>query len=232
MLKKRPSQERGHLDFGWLDTYHSFSFGEYYDPEHMGFRALRVINEDYIAGGRGFGTHPHQNMEILTYVLEGALEHRDSMGNGSRIVPGDVQRMSAGTGVTHSESNPLSDQRTHLLQIWILPERQGLAPSYEQKNFKDSQKRDRLCLIASRTGEEDSVVMHQDVKIYASLLQASKDLRLAAEAKRFYWIQLIRGSLEVNGETLRAGDGLSASEEAELALRAKEESEFLLFDLA
>lgn len=232
MLKKRPAKERGHFDFGWLSTYHSFSFGEYYDPAHMGFRNLRVINDDVIAGGQGFGTHPHQNMEILTYVLEGELAHKDSMGNGSVIYPGDVQRMSAGTGVTHSEFNNSKSEASHLLQIWILPEKQGLAPSYEQKHFDADQKKNRLCLIASQKGEEASVVMHQDVKIYSSLLDESKKIDFKLNTQRYYWLQMVKGNLQANGVSLVKGDGLALEQEAALKLEASENSEFLLFDLA
>ncbi len=232
MLKKRPAGERGHFNFGWLDTNHSFSFGEYYDPAHMGFRSLRVINDDVIMGGQGFGTHPHQNMEILTYVLEGELAHKDSMGTGSVIYPGDVQRMSAGTGVTHSEFNNSEVEASHLLQIWVIPEKEGLKPSYEQRNFDESEKKNRLRLIASRNGDEGSVVMHQDIKIYSSILEDSQNLSFTASPQRYYWIQMVKGNLSVNGMGLQSGDGLAIEKEAQLDFKASENSEFLLFDLA
>lgn len=232
MLKIRPASERGHFSFGWLETYHSFSFGEYYDPSHMGFRSLRVINDDVIMGGQGFGTHPHQNMEILTYVLKGELAHKDSMGTGSVIYPGDVQRMSAGTGVTHSEFNHSQVEAAHLLQIWIIPETQGLEPSYEQKNFAEAEKKNRFCLIASRNGEDASVVMHQDIKIYSSILEDSKSLSFKTDPQRYYWIQMVKGDLSVNGMSLQSGDGLAVEKEAQLDFKASKNSEFLLFDLA
>ncbi len=231
MINLRKSEARGHLNFGWLDTFHTFSFGEYYDPNHMGFRELRVINEDRVAPGKGFGTHPHRDMEIVTYVLQGALEHKDSMGNGSVIRPGDVQRMSAGTGVTHSEFNSSPTEEVHLLQIWILPQKAGLTPSYEQKNFPNSSKEGVLKLIASEDGREGSVRLHQDVSLYASILKAGKTLDYSLHSKRFAWIQMIRGELEIGEFVLKAGDGASVENEEKIVLKAKQDSEILLFDL-
>ena len=231
MITVRKSNDRGHLNFGWLDTFHTFSFGEYHDPNHMGFRELRVINEDRVAPGRGFGTHPHRDMEIVTYVLQGALEHKDSMGNGSVIRPGDVQRMSAGTGVTHSEFNSSPNEEVHLLQIWILPEKAGLTPSYEQKNFSDSSKEGVLKLIASPDGREGAVTLHQDVSLYASILKSGETLEYALNSKRFAWIQMIRGEIKVEDFVLKAGDGASLENEEKIVLKAKEDSEILLFDL-
>ncbi len=227
----RKSQERGHLNFGWLDTYHSFSFGEYYDPKHMGFRDLRVINEDRIAAGRGFGTHPHNDMEIVTYVLSGALTHKDSMGNGSVIHAGDVQKMSAGTGVKHSEANDSEAEEAYLLQIWILPDERNLTPSYDQKFFEEVQKQNKLCLIASPDAAQGSVSIHQDVKIYASLLDKGKNLSHPLNAGRAAWVQLISGDLQVNGEVLQSGDALALEEEKTVEISAKTNAHFLLFDL-
>ncbi len=230
MIKIRRSRERGHFNFGWLDTYHTFSFGEYYDPQQMGFRSLRVINEDRIAAEKGFGTHPHNNMEIITYVLSGELSHRDSMGNGSTIYPGDVQRMSAGTGVTHSEFNH-SKEEVHLLQIWILPEKQALTPGYEQKCFSENEKKNILKLVASHDGRDGSVTVHQDINLYASYIEKGEKLSWKILNKRYAWLQVIQGELDINGNILEAGDGLSAEDE-NLTLIAKSPSHFLLFDLA
>ena len=232
MVKIRRGDARGHFDFRWLNTFHTFSFGDYYDPSFMGFRSLRVINEDFVRGGRGFPTHGHRDMEIITYILSGALEHRDSMGNGSIIRPGDVQRMSAGTGVTHSEANPSRDEAVHLLQIWILPAEQGLAPSYEQKVFSEEHKRGRLCLIASADGREDSVTVHQDTSVYASVLSKDEEVVHALTPGRHAWLQIARGGVTLNGEVLNQGDGAAMSSEEQIALRGREESEVLLFDLA
>lgn len=229
-MKLRKSLERGHLNFGWLDTYHTFSFGEYYDPQHMGFRKLRVINEDRVAANQGFGTHPHNNMEIITYVLSGELSHKDSMGNGSTIYPGDVQRMSAGTGVTHSEFNH-SSHEVHLLQIWILPAIQNLTPSYEQKCFLEEEKKNRLCLVASQDARAGSVKIHQDLDLYASILDEGHDLEFLLKPQRAAWIQVVSGKLEINGVVAQAGDGISTENETNLKISAKEKSEFLLFDL-
>ena len=231
MIKVRKSSERGHLNFGWLDTYHTFSFGEYYDPRNMGFRSLRVINEDFVSAGRGFPTHGHSDMEIVTYILEGALEHRDSMGNGSVIRPGDVQRMSAGTGVRHSEKNPSDGESVHLLQIWILPSEQGIEPGYEQKNFAEDERRGRLRLVASPDGREGSVTIHQDASIYATLLEAGRSVEHALAPGRHAWAQVARGAVEINGQSLAQGDGAAASEEDRLVITATEPAEVLLFDL-
>jgi hypothetical protein len=232
MLTIRPSEARGHVEFGWLDTRHSFSFGHYHDPAHMGFRALRVINEDHVDPGAGFDPHPHRDMEILTYVLSGALEHQDSMGNGSVIRPGDVQRMTAGTGVVHSEQNASATEPVHLLQIWLLPARTGLAPGYEQKAFPEAERRGRLRPLAAADGREGSVTVHQDVTLYSALLGAGESVRHALAPGRHAWVQVARGAVSVNGETVRAGDGVALSDERSLALEASEDAELLLFDLA
>lgn len=232
MIKIRKADARGHFDFRWLNTFHTFSFGDYYDPSFMGFRSLRVINEDFVRGGRGFPTHGHRDMEIITYILSGALEHRDSMGTGSIIRPGDVQRMSAGTGVTHSEANPSRDEAVHLLQIWILPAMQGLAPSYEQKAFSEEQKRSRLCLIASADGRDDSVTVHQDASVYASVLSRDEEVVHPLTPGRHAWLQVARGTVSLNGEALNQGDGAAISSEEQIAIRGREDSEVLLFDLA
>lgn len=232
MIRIRRADARGHFDFRWLNTFHTFSFGDYYDPSFMGFRSLRVINEDFVRGGRGFPTHGHRDMEILTYILSGALEHRDSMGTGSIIRPGDVQRMSAGTGVTHSESNPSRDEAVHLLQIWILPAEQGLAPSYEQKAFTEDQKQGRLCLVASADGREGSVTVHQDASVYASVLSKDQEVVHSLPPGRHAWLQVARGEVALNGELLNQGDGAAISSEEQIAIRGREDSEVLLFDLA
>jgi redox-sensitive bicupin YhaK (pirin superfamily) len=232
MIVTRPAAERGHFDHGWLDTRHTFSFAAYHDPAHMGFRALRVINEDRVRGGRGFGAHSHQDMEILTYVLEGALEHADSMGNRSVIVPGDVQRMSAGTGVTHSEYNPDPDRPVHFLQIWILPERRGLAPGYEQRSIPEAEERGVLRLVAAREPGPGAVRLHQDVSLYASRLQAGERVKHAPAAGRHAWLQVVAGRVEVNATALAEGDGAAVSRESALEIVALEPAHFLLFDLA
>ena len=232
MLTLRRAQERGHFNFGWLDTFHTFSFGDYHDPRFMGFRSLRVINEDRVHPGGSFPTHAHRNMEIITYVLEGALEHRDSMGNGSIIRPGDTQRMSAGTGVAHSEANPSADESVHLLQIWILPDERGNKPGYEQKTFDDNEKRGRLRLIASPDGREGSVTIHQDAFLYASLLAAGETVTHELTAGRYAWAQVARGAIEINGQSLEQSDGASLSDETLLTINAREDSEILLFDLS
>lgn len=232
MVTLRKSNERGHANYGWLDTHHTFSFNTYYDPAHMQFRDLRVINEDRVTPGRGFGTHPHEDMEIVTYVLEGALEHKDSMGTGSIIRPGDVQRMSAGTGITHSEFNPSRSEPVHFLQIWILPQELGLDPSYEQKTFPDDKKRGGLLLLASQQGRDGSLTIHQDVDLYASTLETGERVTHTLSPDRYAWLQVVRGGVSLNSATLRAGDGAALSKEASLEVRANEPSEFLLFDLA
>ncbi len=232
MIKIRKSKDRGFKDHGWLRTYHTFSFSDYYHPAFMGFRTLRVINEDYVEPGKGFGTHAHQDMEIITYVLEGTLAHKDSMGNGSTIVPGEVQRMTAGTGVTHSEFNHSHEEWVHLLQIWILPSQKSLAPSYEQQTFPKEDRRNQLCLIASPTQEQKSVLIHQNVRIFASLLEVGQALLYQVPPRRHVWIQVARGTLSLDGQTLDQGDGAALSEERQISLQAETEAEFLLFDLA
>ena len=232
MIVRRPAEARGRADFGWLDSRHSFSFGEYYDPQHMGFRALRVINEDRVKPGYGFGTHPHRDMEIISYVLDGALAHRDSMGTGSVITPGDVQRMSAGTGVLHSEMNPSQAESVHFLQIWLLPEQRGIEPSYEQKRFELSDKQGRLRLVGSRDARDGAVTIHQDVDLYAGVFRAGDTTHFAMRPGRHAWLQVARGALTVNGEPLAQGDGAAASEETALDLAFTADSEVLVFDLA
>ncbi len=232
MIRIRRAKDRGHFNFGWLDTYHTFSFGDYYDPSFMGFRSLRVINEDFVHAGRGFPTHSHRDMEIITYILEGALEHRDSMGNGSIIRPGDVQRMTAGTGVSHSEANPSSENSVHLLQIWIMPQERGLKPGYEQKFFSDEQNQGRLCLIASADGRDGSVTVHQDVTVYAAVLHNGQVVNHQLAPNRHAWIQVARGSVVLNGENLDQGDGAAISGEFKLTVSGRKRAEILLFDLA
>ena len=232
MIRLRKATDRGHADHGWLDTWHTFSFADYYDPEHMGFRALRVINDDVVAPGRGFGTHPHRDMEIVTYVLEGALAHEDSMGNASTIVPGEVQRMSAGTGVLHSEFNHSRTDRVHLLQIWLLPDRTGIAPSYEQTLFPDEEKRGRLRLVASPDGADGSVMIHQDARLYATLLAPGEEVSHPLAPGRHAWVHVARGKASLNGRPLEAGDGAAVSAEERLTLRGDGQAEVLLFDLA
>ncbi len=231
LAELRKSEDRGKANFGWLDSRHSFSFGHYYDPAHMGFGPLRVINEDRVTGGGGFPTHPHSDMEIISYVLEGALEHRDSLGTGSVIRPGDVQRMSAGTGVRHSEFNASKTEPVHFLQIWIVPEKRGIEPSYEQKTFPAEEKRGRLRLIGSRDGRDGSVTIHQDTDFYAALLERDESVSLVVREGRGAWVQVARGSVSVNGQRLDAGDGLAVPAAGELTLAATESAEVLLFDL-
>jgi redox-sensitive bicupin YhaK (pirin superfamily) len=231
MITLRRAGERGHARHGWLESYHTFSFADYRDPRHMGFRDLRVINEDRVQPGRGFGTHSHRDMEIVSYVIDGALEHRDSLGTGSVIRPGDVQRMSAGTGVTHSEYNASPSELVHFLQIWILPERQGIAPSYEQRHFPPEEREGVLRLVASRDGRDGSVRLHQDVDLYAALLRPGKAVELALRPGRHAWVQLVRGPCELGSVRLEAGDGAALSGEPALSLRAAEPSELLVFDL-
>ncbi|MGO9519186.1 MAG: pirin family protein [Candidatus Korobacteraceae bacterium] len=234
MITIRPSQERGHANHGWLDTHFSFSFADYYDPKHMGFRDLRVINEDLVSAGKGFGMHPHRDMEILTYIIQGELSHRDSMGRGATIRQNDVQRMSAGTGLMHSEVNQ-SSKPVHLLQIWLLPEAEGLKPSYEDRSFSAEEKQNRLRLIASHDGREGSTTINQDASVYASLLDSGKTLELALKSGRHAWVQLVRGELDVNGTKLAKGDGAAISGESKLQLSSASgsgQAEFLLFDLA
>jgi redox-sensitive bicupin YhaK (pirin superfamily) len=232
MIEIRHANERGSANLGWLDSRHTFSFGDYHDPRFMGFGPLRVINEDRVRQGRGFDTHGHRDMEIVSYVLEGALEHKDSIGTGSVIHPGDVQRMSAGTGVRHSEFNPSPNEPVHFLQIWLLPDRQGITPSYEQKNFTDDDKRGRLRLVASPDGRDGSVKIHQDAAIYASLLDDDEQVTHTLRPGRKGWVQVARGAVEVNGEVLGAGDGAAIADETSLVITARsDDAEFLLFDL-
>ena len=232
MLTLRRAQDRGRADFGWLDSRHSFSFGEYYDPAHMGFGPLRVINDDRVAGGGGFPTHPHRDMEIVSYVLDGALAHKDSLGTGSVIKPGDVQRMSAGTGIAHSEFNASRTDPVHFLQIWFLPERRGLTPGYEQKNFDADSKRDQLRLVASPDGRDGSVTIRSDASLYVSLLGKDATVSHQVAAGRGLWLQVARGSVAVGDITLAEGDGLQVTNERALEIVGKAaESEILLFDL-
>jgi hypothetical protein len=232
MQTLRKSAERGHFNHGWLDSYHSFSFADYHDPAHMHFGELRVINEDLVQPGQGFGTHGHRDMEIVTYLLSGALEHKDSMGNGSIIRPGDVQRMSAGTGVRHSEFNPSADAAAHLLQIWILPAADGIPPSYEQKNFTMVEKRGKLCLIAAPDGRNGAVTIHQDASLYAGLFDAAETVTHALAAGRKAYVHIAQGSLRVNGQDLTAGDAMMIENETALVLGHGQNAEVLLFDLA
>jgi len=232
MIQIRKAGERGHANHGWLDTYHTFSFADYQDPKHMGFRSLRVINEDRVEPGQGFGTHGHRDMEIITCILEGELEHKDSMGNGAVIRPGEVQRMSAGTGVTHSEFNPSKTKPVHLLQIWILPEKANLTPSYEQREFKSAELKNRLCLVASGKPREGAVKIHQDANLYSSLIDGGKKLEYALDKNRYAWIQVARGSLRANEVLLQAGDGAAISKEEKLKISGESDSQFLLFDMA
>ena len=232
MIMKRPSQERGHADHGWLDTRHTFSFARYHDPRYMGFRDLVVINEDRVQPSRGFGAHSHADMEILSYVLEGALEHRDSLGTGSIIRPGDVQRMTAGTGVTHSEFNPSATESVHFLQIWLTPDQKGLAPSYEQRTFAPAELSGGLKLIGAKDSRDGAVTIHQDVEVFASRLDPGIAIVHKLRPGRHAWIQIVDGALDVNGTDLSVGDGAAVSDEAELRLRVASDTHFLLFDLA
>ncbi len=228
MIRVRKAADRGHFDHGWLDTYHTFSFADYHDPEFMGFRALRVINEDRVQPGRGFGTHGHRDMEIITYILEGELGHQDSMGTGSVIRPGEVQRMSAGTGVMHSEKNA-SDGLVHLLQIWILPERHGITPGYEQKAFPAAERDGRLRLVASHDGRDGSLTIHQDVDLYTTTLRDGAGVTHDVRPGRYGWVQVTRGNVTVNGESLTAGDGAAIEAEPKVAIAGS--GEVLLFDM-
>ncbi len=231
MINIRRNSERGHADYGWLDTNYTFSFSNYYDPRFMGFRSLRVINEDFIAPDQGFPTHGHADMEIITYVIDGELSHKDSMGNGTTILPNEVQRMSAGTGILHSEYSSPTD-RTHLLQIWILPEEKDLTPSYEQTFFPPEEKQGKLKLVASRAGTDGSVTIHQDVKLFSSILAKDETVDHELAENRHAWIQIIEGSIALNDETLTQGDGAAVSDETILKIKAlTDETEFLLFDL-
>lgn len=231
MIRIRRAKERGHAEHGWLDSHHTFSFADYYDPDHMGFRTLRVINEDRVAPGQGFGTHPHRDMEIISYVLEGGLEHKDSMGTHGVIRPGDVQRMSAGTGVLHSEQNASGTEPVHFLQIWLLPAKRGIEPGYEQKAFPREEKQGRLRLIASSDGRDGSVKVHTDAKILAGCFAGGEAGELSLEASRHVWVQVVRGRVRVNGESLEAGDGAQVSDESKMKFEGVDDSEVLVFDL-
>jgi len=232
MIKVRNASARGHAHHGWLDSYHTFSFADYFDPSHMGFRALRVINEDRVEAGQGFGKHSHRDMEIISYVLEGGLEHRDSMGTGAVIAPGDVQRMSAGTGVTHSEFNASERDPVHFLQIWILPDQRGIAPSYEQKTFSDEDKAGRLRLVASPDGRDGSVTIHADAQLYAGVFDHSQTAEHPLAPGRHAWVHVVRGKARVNGIDLGAGDAAGLSGESLVRIEGIEPSELLVFDLA
>jgi redox-sensitive bicupin YhaK (pirin superfamily) len=232
MIRLRKSADRGHLNHGWLDTHHSFSFGDYYDPSQMGFRSLRVMNEDLVQAGQGFGMHPHRDMEIVTYVLEGALEHRDSMGNGSILRPGEFQRMTAGTGIRHSEFNPSATEPVHLYQIWLLPERNGLAPGYEQKAFSEEEQRGRWRIVASRDAEDGALKIHQDASVSLTRLDHGDSVIREIPKGRHAWLQVLRGKVNVNNQPGTTGDGFALSDEPNLAVTANEASELMLFDLA
>jgi redox-sensitive bicupin YhaK (pirin superfamily) len=231
MIIHRKAEDRGQADFGWLDSRHSFSFGSYHDPRHMGFGALRVINDDRVAAGGGFDTHGHKDMEIFSYVLEGELAHRDSLGSGSVIRPGDVQLMSAGTGIRHSEFNASETNPVHFLQIWIIPEKQGLKPAYAEKNFPEAERRNKLRVIVSPDGRDGSLKIHQDAAIQAGVLEEGVRLTETLKSDRRYWLQVARGTLDVNGHGLEEGDGLAITKEESLTLQAKTPSEVLLFEL-
>jgi redox-sensitive bicupin YhaK (pirin superfamily) len=231
MIDIRHADERGSVNLGWLDSKHSFSFGHYFDPDHMGFGPLRVINEDRVQPGEGFPTHGHENMEIISYVLDGALEHKDSIGTGSVIRPGDVQRMSAGTGIRHSEYNPSTEHPAHFLQIWIVPDETGIEPGYEQKAFAPADRQGVLKLVAARNGRDGALTLHQDVDLYSSLFKDGDDVSLALRDGRRAWVQVARGSVQVNGEALEAGDGVALSNETALRVTAKSDTEVLIFDM-
>jgi quercetin 2,3-dioxygenase len=232
MMNVRPAEQRGHADHGWLDSHHTFSFASYYDPKNMGFRSLRVINEDRVRPGRGFGMHPHRDMEIISYVLEGALEHRDSMGTGSVIRPGDVQRMSAGTGVSHSEFNASKSEPVHFLQIWLQPSERGIEPSYEQRSFSREDKQGRLRVVAAPDGRDESVTIHADAVVYAGRFDEGQSSELALSRGRHAWAQIVRGRVRINGRELEAGDGVAISDEALVRIEGIDATELLVFDLA
>jgi redox-sensitive bicupin YhaK (pirin superfamily) len=232
MLNIRLADQRGHAQHGWLDSHHSFSFADYYDAKHMGFRSLRVINEDRVAPAQGFGTHPHRDMEIISYVLEGGLEHRDSLGTGSIIRPGDVQRMSAGSGVRHSEFNASKSEPVHFLQIWLTPKQNGIQPSYEQKTFSAADKRGRLRVVASPDARTDSLTIHSDAVVYSGLFDAGESAELTLAPGRHAWVQVARGTIRVDGQELKAGDGVAVSDQPSLRLQGVDSSEVLVFDLA
>ena len=231
MIKVRKAEERGHADHGWLNTYHTFSFADYYDPEHMGFRTLRVINDDIVAGGGGFGTHPHRDMEIITYIISGALEHKDSLGNGAVMRPGEVQRMTAGTGVKHSEFNHSATESVHLLQIWIQPEKPGLPPGYEQKSFAEQLKPGKLVTTVSRGGRDGSLKINQDVSLLVGKFNAGDKAVYDLKLTRHAWVHVATGKITLNGKELGAGDGAAISDEEQLEIQGQDESQVLLFDL-
>ncbi|QDT95915.1 pirin family protein [Gimesia aquarii] len=231
MITIRKAHDRGHADHGWLNSYHTFSFASYYDPDHMGFRSLRVMNEDRVAPGQGFGTHAHENMEIISYVLAGALEHKDSMGNGAILQPGEFQRISAGTGIEHSEFNPSVEKPVHFYQIWLIPSQTDLSPSYEQKQFPDHQLNNQFCLVASPTGEKSSLTIHADARVYLSKLTAGEILTMPLAEERHNWIQVLRGAIELNGIVLDTSDAAALSEEPTLAITAISNAEIMIFDL-
>ncbi|MEX0728680.1 MAG: pirin family protein [Planctomycetaceae bacterium] len=232
MIQIRKAADRGHADHGWLDTYHTFSFSTYQDHGHVRFRALRVMNEDRVAPGQGFGTHPHRDMEIVTYVLEGVLEHKDSMGNGEVLRPGEFQRMSAGTGITHSEFNPSATEPVHLYQIWLFPERKNIEPGYEQKRFAAEDRCNRLQMVASREAADGSLRIHQDARIYLANIDNGKSIEHAVADGRHAWLQVLRGSVTLNGQALATSDGAAVSEETSLTIQATNDAEIMLFDLA
>ena len=232
MIRVRKATDRGHFNHGWLDTYHTFSFSRYYDPRQMGFRSLRVINEDWIGGGQGFGMHPHEDMEIITYVLEGAIAHRDSLGTGSTLVPGELQRMSAGTGIRHSEFNASETEPLHLYQIWLEPQSRGVKPCYEQKAFPEAERSNRLRLVASPDGAEGSLKIGQDARLYLATLEPSHEVKHALAETRNAWVQVLRGNVSLDGHSLEAGDGAAISEESAVCIRSIGNSEVLVFDLA
>lgn len=232
MIELRKANDRGHGDHGWLNSYHTFSFASYHDPKHMGFRSLRVMNEDRVAAGKGFGEHAHDNMEIISYVLEGALEHKDSLGNGEVLKPGEFQRISAGTGITHSEFNPSKSEATHFYQIWLRPKSQGIEPSYEQKRFADEELKNTLRVVASPDGRDGSLSIHQDAIIYLSKLENGKAISHPLSSGRYAWLQVLRGSVTLNGKALETSDGAAISDEAELTITATSDAEMMLFDLA
>ncbi len=232
MIAIRQSKDRGHLNHGWLDTYHTFSFADYYDPAQMGFRALRVMNEDRVAPGMGFGMHGHRDMEIVTYVLSGALEHKDNLGHGEALRPGELQRMTAGTGIRHSEFNPSADEPVHLYQIWLLPREAGLAPGYEQKAFPAVERHNRLRLVASPTGDDGSLTIQQDARLYLATLDHDASVDYELPFGRHAWLQVLRGAVELNGTALSTSDGTAISGETQLSVTATAPAEVLLFDLA
>jgi quercetin 2,3-dioxygenase len=232
MITLRKGSDRGHFDHGWFETYHTFSFGQYYDPAHMGFRALRVINEDWFQPGRGFGSHPHEDMEIITYVIEGGLAHRDSLGTGSVIGPGELQRMTAGTGITHSEFNDSRAQPVHLYQIWLVPDREGLEPSYEQKAFPETERHNRLRLVVSPEGEDGALKIHQDARLFLASLDEEREVTHSLGKGRHAWVQALRGKVRIHGIQLEAGDAVAVSDEPAVAIEALEPSEAMVFDLA